>query len=248
MDNLIFPLSKKEAEKSGKLYDSKVNKAAIFPTRLRELRAERKVSQQKLADDIGLTKSTISLYETGDNVPDIKNFVKLADYFEVSYDYLLGQSDSRYKENIDIVERTGLTDDSIKTLEVNNKWAHASSSISELCQLYIMIINYLLDDDNLIEISLPILDMIYSTKKKEGDKEDLLDGTTVFEDRKERGSSVESIEDAFQDIEAEFNEKYEYIKWRTMSGMSKVIDNISKTILEDPDILKLFSNSNFETE
>ena len=104
MDNLIFPLSKKEAENSGKAYSSQANKDAVFPQRLRELRAKMGISQQKLATDIGVTKSTISLYEQGDNVPDIKTFVKIADYYKVPCDFLLGKTDSTKKENINIAE------------------------------------------------------------------------------------------------------------------------------------------------
>ena len=48
------------------------------------------MTQQKLADLLKCSKSTISLYETGDTVPDAKNIVRLCDIFGVSCDYLLG--------------------------------------------------------------------------------------------------------------------------------------------------------------
>lgn len=147
MNSLIFPLSKKEAEKSGQPYDSKINKSALFPRRLLELRTKKGITQQKLAADIGVTKSTISLYEQGDNVPDIKTFVKIADYYNVSYDYLLGASDATQRENIDIAENTGLDDKAIKTLK-KAKEALLSDKDTEriLAKLKIIIINYLLND------------------------------------------------------------------------------------------------------
>jgi transcriptional regulator with XRE-family HTH domain len=74
------------------------------------------ISQQKLSEELGLTKSTISLYEQGDNVPDIKNLAKIAEYFDVPYDYLLGKTDSQTRENIDISNETGLSDDAIQVL------------------------------------------------------------------------------------------------------------------------------------
>lgn len=116
MESLIFPLSKKEAEKKGQPKNSDINKNALFPKRLKELRTQKGINQQKLADDIGVTKSTISLYEQGDNVPDIKTFVKIADYYGVSYDYLLSGAKSQTREYYDIAEKTGLSDKAIKTL------------------------------------------------------------------------------------------------------------------------------------
>lgn len=96
---LNFPLSKKEAEKEGRVYDSKTNYNAYFPSLLRELRKEMGVSQAILAGKIGVTKSTVGLYETGDNVPDVKTLYKLAIYYGRSADYLLGlpEEDSNEK-------------------------------------------------------------------------------------------------------------------------------------------------------
>lgn len=45
------------------------------------------------------SKSTISLYETGDTVPDAKNIVRLCDIFGVSCDYLLCQTNYRRAED-----------------------------------------------------------------------------------------------------------------------------------------------------
>lgn len=113
----IFPMTEKEAKKAGVPYSKEENKNAIFPTRLRELRNSRGFSQATLAKLLEVTKSTISLYENGENVPDIKTLKKMADLFRVSYDYLLGINSPQKKVNSKIMEATGLTEKAVETLE-----------------------------------------------------------------------------------------------------------------------------------
>ncbi len=71
-----------------------------FPQRLRELRKEKNISQSSLGKIVGVSKSTISLYEAGKRQSDYDILVKLADFFNVSTDYLLGRTeDRRLKQN-----------------------------------------------------------------------------------------------------------------------------------------------------
>lgn len=62
-----------------------------FPVRLKELRQRKKVSQSELGSFLSLDKSTISLYESGKREPDFETIKKIADFFNVSTDYLLGK-------------------------------------------------------------------------------------------------------------------------------------------------------------
>lgn len=62
--------------------------------RLRELRKMRGISQLKLALDLNTSQNTISRYETGEREPGIKELIALADYFNVSVDYLLERTDN----------------------------------------------------------------------------------------------------------------------------------------------------------
>ena len=57
--------------------------------RLKELRTERGVSQVKLAMDLNLSQNSISRYETEQREADYETLIKIADYFDVSLDYLL---------------------------------------------------------------------------------------------------------------------------------------------------------------
>lgn len=62
--------------------------------RLRELRKARGISQLKLAMDLTTNQNTISRYETGEREPGIAELIALADYFDVSVDYLLERTDN----------------------------------------------------------------------------------------------------------------------------------------------------------
>ena len=62
--------------------------------RLKELRTSRKISQVKLAMDLNLTQNSISRYENGEREADYDTLVAIADYFNVSVDYLLGRTDN----------------------------------------------------------------------------------------------------------------------------------------------------------
>ena len=59
---------------------------------LRELRTDKKLTQPQLAEAIGVSKSMISMWETGINEPTASNIIKLAKFFDVTTDYLLGLS------------------------------------------------------------------------------------------------------------------------------------------------------------
>ena len=65
---------------------------ATFSDRLKALRARKGKSQRALAEDLNLSKSAISMYESGTREPDHETTEKIADYFNVDVDYLLGRS------------------------------------------------------------------------------------------------------------------------------------------------------------
>lgn len=62
--------------------------------RLKELRKKKGISQLRLATDLSTTQNTISRYETGDREPGIDELIKIADYFNVSVDYLIGRTEN----------------------------------------------------------------------------------------------------------------------------------------------------------
>lgn len=63
-----------------------------FKDRLRQLRTEKDLSQEALGKRFNVIKQTISSWETGSSRPDIDLACQLADFFNVSSDYLLGRT------------------------------------------------------------------------------------------------------------------------------------------------------------
>lgn len=61
--------------------------------RLKKLRKMKKISQLKLAMDLNMNQNTISRYENLEREADYNTLIRLADYFGVSIDYLLGRTD-----------------------------------------------------------------------------------------------------------------------------------------------------------
>ena len=61
--------------------------------RLKELRKQRRLSQLKLAMDLNMNQNSISRYENGEREADYATLIKLADYFDVSLDYIFARTD-----------------------------------------------------------------------------------------------------------------------------------------------------------
>lgn len=62
--------------------------------RLKQLREKHKLSQSELGEALGMNQNTISRYETGVREPGNRDLVLIADYFQVSVDYLLCRTDN----------------------------------------------------------------------------------------------------------------------------------------------------------
>lgn len=67
-----------------------------FPHRLKEQHT--KTSQQELANLLGISTRAWRFYESGDREPNIAGLITLADYFDVSLDYLVGRTDDTNKK------------------------------------------------------------------------------------------------------------------------------------------------------
>ena len=118
MERLFFPVTQKKASQAGLEHSSVANKKALFPTQLRDLRKEKGVSQEELSYVLGVSKSTIGLWETGDTLPDAGSLHDLAVYYGVSADYLLGLSDIKTNKAHPrvVCELTGLSEEAFKAI------------------------------------------------------------------------------------------------------------------------------------
>lgn len=66
----------------------------MFSKKLSELRNKKGISQYKLAEELGFSRGQIANYEQGSREPDYDTLLKIANYFNVSTDYLLGKDDN----------------------------------------------------------------------------------------------------------------------------------------------------------
>ena len=66
----------------------------IFANRIKFLRKQKNIKQSELGEKIGLTYTAIRDIERGRRTTTIEKLVALADYFEVSIDYLMGRTDN----------------------------------------------------------------------------------------------------------------------------------------------------------
>ena len=65
----------------------------IFAKNLQLLLKEAKINARKLSEDLQISSGRMSLWVQGKNMPSVENLVKIADYFAVSLDYLVGRID-----------------------------------------------------------------------------------------------------------------------------------------------------------
>jgi transcriptional regulator with XRE-family HTH domain len=95
--------------------------------KLRELRKEKDLTIRDLQNIFGIGKSTLSLYENGKRDADHETLKKIADYFNVSIDYLLGRTECKRKFSQDeyyniirIADKLGLTIDQLLGGQIDN--------------------------------------------------------------------------------------------------------------------------------
>lgn len=69
-----------------------------FHERIKQLRNEHRLKQREMAEQLGLALSSYQAYEYANRVPDLDGLIVIADFFDVSLDYLVGRSDVRERQ------------------------------------------------------------------------------------------------------------------------------------------------------
>ena len=118
----------------------------MLGSRLKKLRAIQKLTQKQLAEKINVTNVSISGYESGNRFPDTDTLQRLADYFEVSTDYLLGRTDEpkglvgfefmktfkemvKRRNKLDMIkEKRDLTENELDEYKILSNYMHDNSS------------------------------------------------------------------------------------------------------------------------
>ena len=83
-----------------------------FNEKLQLLRREKGISQEKLAEEIGVPQQLVAKWEEGDEIPDMHSLMALSDWFNVSLDELL-----RDRINLRTLERLGFYEQEVETSE-----------------------------------------------------------------------------------------------------------------------------------
>ena len=78
---------------------------------IRTLRSQKKITQEILAAEMGVTVGAVSKWESGTTLPDVQMLCSLADYFEVTTDKLLGRA---YKGSFAVCDDAGFIRETIK--------------------------------------------------------------------------------------------------------------------------------------
>lgn len=86
----------------------------MFPERIKYLRQTQGLNQVQLADKLGTTKQSISNWENDNIVPSVDMLEKIADFFRVSTDYLLGR-EKKPVTGVRLIDVTGLTSTQISS-------------------------------------------------------------------------------------------------------------------------------------
>lgn len=127
---------------------------STLSNRIRELRTEKELTQKEFGKLFGIVKSTVSLYESGKSAPDDETKKKIAQYFNVSLDYLMGVSDVKnpyseksieeeYKEEIQALEK-------FRQVMINKGLDYENKTYEELAEIVVKHIKVqdILNSDN----------------------------------------------------------------------------------------------------
>jgi len=145
-----------------------------FPRRLRLLIDETRVSQQEIADYVGVTRQAVSHWKDGKTIPDCFSFKKLAKFFKVPLEYLYGDTESKIKENMALTESLGLSDDVVEKLQLWADYPPLGASLRP-ADILTHIMEEADFDGFLYEMHLMIRDYLESRFFEEEEREDVPD-------------------------------------------------------------------------
>lgn len=110
----------------------------MLGNRLKNLRKEKKLLQKELAIELNLSQETISLYESNKREPDYATLQKIADFFNVTTDYLLGRTDIResLSESTNNLQDNITFEDLEMLKEIHKLSPESQHEIKKLIELY----------------------------------------------------------------------------------------------------------------
>ena len=96
-----------------------------FTNRLVQLRKKRGLTQQQIADEIGVNRGSYSNWEKGKREPSFENLIKLADILDTTTDFLLGKSNINFGNNSEVYEEYKKLLSQNKKEEIQENYDHS---------------------------------------------------------------------------------------------------------------------------
>ncbi len=114
-----------------KLLGGKMN----FEYKLAELRRKKGLTQEELADKMGVTRQSVSKWESGQSLPDLEKIIKLSELFEVTTDYLIKDENNRFTNNFnnEVLKRQISLEEAKDYLKVKKTTARYNAFATFLC-------------------------------------------------------------------------------------------------------------------
>ncbi|MBO5507424.1 MAG: helix-turn-helix transcriptional regulator [Bacteroides sp.] len=155
-----------------------------FSKRLICLREQKGLTQQQLADELQITRQSLSLYEKAERTINIELLAKIADFFSVSTDYLMGRTDIKsMNEDIQAVCKvTGLSERAINTITAFQKYRIDP----EIKEFWNNNIDDIIENDNFLSLYFFVANMYISSKKfvelvlNGADQKEIIDKETKY--------------------------------------------------------------------
>ena len=120
----------------GKTYKRRIpreERFGAFSKRLKHVRELKGISQRQAAEDLNISPQNLSYYENGRDA-GYGLLVRMARYYDVTVEYLIGASPVMQRENVDINKDIGLNDKTINLLRQRNKfgYSYAADIVNEI--------------------------------------------------------------------------------------------------------------------
>ena len=190
-----------------------------FATNIRSLMEERGTTQDELAQAVGRTRQTISQYVNGISEPGYETLVKIADFFNVSADFLLGRTEAKTTDSTtqSIVCSTGLSERSVALLLVDT--GREGHIFSRLVNDILDIPSHLIGD---------YLGLVCSAKNRTYHK--MPDG---LENRLWELAKLKTIRDEVSEYAQTLIKQEEYMRFLTLEIGNAISDSLRKKYITD---------------
>ncbi|HBG3257132.1 TPA: helix-turn-helix transcriptional regulator, partial [Clostridioides difficile] len=202
----------------------------------------KKITQQELATILNINKSSISRYEKDQQIPEIKLLETIADYFDISLDYLLGRSDIMFGERLkelrlksklkqsELGEKIGVSASIIGMYEQGRRFADQSTLI-KLAEYFNVTTDYLLGHTKTnysVSANIPGMPSIVC---EDNSIYDILDGKKDIKSLEDMNKFLENTD--YNNEVKEVLKKYMQLDEMDRKAIDRMIDNAYERLKED---------------